>query len=52
MTHPMKKPMHILKTACVLLGATLVTPAAADDLVSVYRQALDSDPTFPAAGAG
>jgi len=47
----MKKPMHIFKTACVLLGATLVTPAAADDLVSVYRQALDSDPTFQAAGA-
>ena len=47
----MNRLMHILKTACVLICASLVTPAAADDLITVYRQALDSDPTFKAATA-
>ncbi|MBT8116776.1 MAG: TolC family outer membrane protein, partial [Gammaproteobacteria bacterium] len=44
-------PMHIYKTVCVLCGMLLLMPAAADDLITVYRQALKSDPTFRAADA-
>jgi outer membrane protein len=43
------KPGRILP--CLLLGLLTALPAHAEDLLSVYRQALDSDPTFLSARA-
>jgi outer membrane protein len=43
--------MNILKTTGLLCGMALLMPAAADDLLTVYRQALESDPTYQSAGA-
>lgn len=42
----LNRPARILfSIACIMFGL----PAQADDLLSVYRQALDSDPTYQAA---
>ena len=43
--------MHMLRLLVLLIGLLPYLPAAATDLVEVYQQALDSDPTFLAAAA-